>query len=113
VTQVASWGVEWWHSFDWKIPPDGGVPVKRYQEYLALLKESGAVRVSQEEEPAEVSFEVWMSGFAGDTRHVWVCWLEREPPNTATSLEAFYKTDKPRTPSYVHIDGNWYIAADW
>src|SRR5579864_3037511 len=83
VTQVAPFGVEWWHSLDWKIPPDGGMPVKRYQEYLALLKDIGAIRVSHEEEPAEVSFAIWGSGFAGETRHVWVCWLEREPPNTA------------------------------
>jgi len=87
------------------------MPVKRYQEYLALLKEVGAIRVSHEEEPAEVSFAIWGSGFAGETRHVWVCWLKREPPNTATSLEAFYETQKPRTPSYVHIDDNWYIGA--
>lgn len=113
VTQVATWGVERYNSLIWKVPPEERMPVERYQEYLALLKEIGAIRVSREEEPAEVSFEVWMSGFAGETRHVWVCRLEREPPHTATSLEAFYKTDKPRTPSYVHIDGDWYMGADW
>lgn len=87
--------------------------VKRFQEYLALLKEIGAIRVHQRDDPPEVSVGIWSSGFAGETRHVWVCWLEREPSNTTISLEAFYKTDKPRTPSYVHLDGNWYIGADW
>jgi hypothetical protein len=113
VTQVAAWGVDWNDSLDWKIPPAGGMPVTRYQEYLALLKEIGASKVGREDDPPEVSFGVWAYGWAGDTRHVWVCWLEREPKNNVASLEAFYKTEKPRTPSYVRIDGNWYIAADW
>jgi hypothetical protein len=114
VTGVAPWGVERENSLVWKIPPDGGMPVKRYQEYLALLKEIGASRVGQGGgDPLEVSFGTWGSGFGGDTRHVEVSWLEREPPNTVISLEAFYRTDKPRSPSYVHIDGNWYIWADW
>jgi hypothetical protein len=113
VTGIATWGVERNDSLDWKMPPDGGMPVKRYQEYLALLREIGASRASQRANPHEIWFGVWASGFAGDTRHVWVCWLEHQPSNTATSLEAFYKTEKPRTPSYVHIDGNWYIGADW
>ena len=112
VDGVAPWGIQLEGSPLWKIPPDGGMPVKRYQEYLALLKEIGASRVGQEKNPVEVSFGVWGSGFAGDTRHVNVSWLEREPSNTVISLDAFYRTAKPRTPSYVHIEGNWYIWAD-
>jgi hypothetical protein len=113
VTGVATWGIEREDSLIWKVPPDGGMPVKRYQEYLALLKEIGASRVGQGGDPLEVSFLVWASGFAGDMRHIDVSWLEREPPNTVVSLDAFYRTAKPRRPSYVHIDGNWYIWADW
>jgi hypothetical protein len=113
VEGVAPWGIQPQGSPLWKIPPDGGMPVERYQQYLALLKEIGASRVGQREDPVEVSFGVWGGGFAGDTRHVEVCWLEREPSNTAVSLDAFYRTAKPRSPSYVHIDGNWYIWADW
>lgn len=96
-----------------KIPPDGGMPVARYQEYLALLKETGAMRVDQNQDPLEVFFGVWGSGWGGDTRHIEICWREHEPPNIATSLAAFYRTEKPRSPAYVHIDGNWYIWADW
>ena len=113
VTDVATWGLERGNSLDWKIPPNGGMPVARYQEYLALLKEIGAGRAGQGGDPPEVWFGVWVSGFAGDTRHVNVCWLERGPPNTVISLDAFYRTEKPRSPSYVHIEGNWYIWADW
>jgi len=110
---VAPWGIQPEGSPLWKIPPDGGMPVGRYQEYLALLKEIGAGRVGQGGDPVEVSFGVWRFGFAGDSRHIDVAWLEREQPNTVISLDAFYRTDKPRRPSYVHIDGNWYIWADW
>ena len=87
--------------------------VERYREYLALLKEIGARRVERVEDPPEVYFGVWSSGFAADTRHITVSWLDRKPSNIVASLDAFYRTEKPRTPSYVHIDGNWYIWADW
>jgi hypothetical protein len=113
VEGVAPWGIQPDGSPVWTIPPDGGMPVKRYQEYLALLKEIGANRVGQERDPVEVSFGTWSSGWGGDTRHIEISWLEREPSNTVISLDAFYRTDKPRSPSYVHIDGNWYIWADW
>jgi hypothetical protein len=113
VDLVADWGIENTGSPISKIPPDGGMPVERYQQYLALLKAIGASRVARGPEPLEVGFGVWGSGFAGDTRHVEVCWLEREPSNTVASLDAFYRTAKPRNPSYVHIDGHWYIWADW
>lgn len=110
---VADWGIENTDSPISKIPPDGGMPVVRYQQYLALLKEIGASRVDRWPEPLGVEFGVWGSGWGGDTRHVAVCWLEREPSNTVVSLDAFYRTVKPRKPSYVHIDGSWYIGADW
>ena len=113
VEGVATWGIQPEGSPLWKIPPDGGMPVERYQQYLVLLKEIGADRVDLGRDPLEVSFPVWGSGWGGDTRHVEVSWLEREPSNTAISLDAFYRTAKPRSPSYVHIDGKWYIWADW
>ena len=113
VVGVAPWGIQAEGSGLWKNPPDGGMPVARYQEYLALLKEIGANRVGRGGGPLEISFGVWRSGFAADTRHVDVAWLEREPPNIVVSLDAFCRTDKPRHPSYVHIDDNWYIWADW
>jgi hypothetical protein len=112
VDVVADWGIENSGSSLTKTPPDG-MPVERYREYLALLNEIGASRVERSPEPLEVGFGVWSSGFAGDTRHVEVCWLERKPSNTEVSLDAFYRTAKPRKPSYVHIDGHWYIWADW
>ena len=113
VDGIAPWGVSTTDSPISKMPPDGGMPVKRYQEYLASLKEIGAVAVAEGKEPLETRFLIWRSGFAGDSRHVAVSWLDREPSNTAMSLDAFYRTAKPRNPAYIHIDGNWYIWADW
>lgn len=113
VEGVAPWGIQPDGSPIWKNPPDGGMPVNRYQEYLALLKEIGAARVDQVGTPPGVSFGVWGSGWGGDTRHIAICWLEHKPLNTVSSLEAFYRTEKPRTPSYVHIEGSWYIWVDW
>ena len=113
VAAVADYGVENADSPISKIPPDGGMPAVRYQEYLALLKQIGASRVGRGSQPLRVAFDVWASGWGGDTRHVNICWMEREPSNTVGSLDAFYRTAKPRNPSYVHIDGHWYIWADW
>lgn len=110
---VADWGVLMNDSPISKMPPDGGMPIKRYQEYLALLKETGARSVGRWEDPPETKILVWASGFAADTRHVAVAWLDHEPSNTMISLDAFYRTPKPRIPAYIHIDGNWYIWADW
>lgn len=111
---VAPWGVLTNDSPISKTTPDGGMPIARYQEYLALFKQVGAIEATHMEEPRkEIRFLVWDSGFAGDTRHVAVSWLDREPPNTMTSLDAFYGTPKPRNPTYIHIEDNWYIWADW
>jgi hypothetical protein len=110
---VADWGVIKTGSLTTRKPPDGGVSVKRYQEYLALLKVIGAPRIDRLEEPLDVSIGVWGSGFAGVTRHVEISWLEHEPSNIVVSLDAFYRTPKPRSPAYEHIEGNWYIWADW
>jgi hypothetical protein len=68
VEVVAPWGVLTNDSPISKMPPDGGMPIKRYQEYLALLKEIGASAAARMKEPPETRFVVWGSGFAGDTQ---------------------------------------------
>jgi hypothetical protein len=114
IAEVANWGVRTTDSEIPKMPPDGGLSMDRYRQYLALLGQVGAKGVSSSkgQEP-EVRVLVWASGFGGDTRHVAISWLGREPMNMAVSLDEFYKTPKPRNPVYVHIDRNWYIWADW
>jgi hypothetical protein len=109
---VAPWGIQLEGSRIWKIPPDGGMPAERFQEYLVLLKEIGASRVAQGKVPYEVSFGTWNPGSSSDQRSIQISWREHEPSNTVVSLDAIHNTDKSRRTAYVHIDGNWYIWAD-
>jgi hypothetical protein len=95
-------------------PLEVNFPVNRYNEYLALLEQIGSADVFRAgENDSEICIAVWASGFGGDTRHVDTCWLDSPPANQITGLDAFYKTPKPRHPAFKHIDGNWYLWADW
>jgi hypothetical protein len=96
-------------------PPERDFPLNRYNEYLVLLKEAGGVGAfrARGDPPESMGVLVYASGWAGDTRHVNICWLERDPVNSIASLDDFYQTPKPRSPVYKHIEGNWYIWADW
>jgi hypothetical protein len=95
--------------------PPGQVnfPVSRYSEYRLLLQEINSPEVFRRSENDGVCICVWASGFAGDTRHINSCWLDRAPVNQVASLDDFYKTPKPRHPVFRHVDGNWYLWADW
>ena len=112
--RVASWGVETTTS-GINVPPEGDFPVGRYNEYLALLRETGGIGAfrGRGAHPDSVSIGVWASGWAADTRHVHICWVDHEPANQVASMEDYYQTPKPRHPVFRHIDGNWYIWADW
>jgi hypothetical protein len=113
--RVAGWGVETTKPVGIYKPPEGGFPVNRYNEYLALLRETAGKVAFRErgEHPGVVGVDVWVSGWAGDTRHVSICWVDHEPTNQVASLNDFYKTPKPRRPVFKRIDGNWYLWADW
>ena len=111
---VADWGVETTDSPIAEIPPQGAFPVGRFHEYLSLLKTvnaEAAARMPGAHPEARVL--VWRSGFGGDTRHVAISWVDTAPANQTDSLDMFYRSPKPRQPIYKHIDGNWYIWADW
>jgi hypothetical protein len=115
LVQVGSWGVETTSPIGMSKPPPGNFPLDRYNAYLALLNETGAAGAfrGREDPPEFVGVLVYASGWAGDTRHVEICWLDREPPNLVVSLDDFYKTPKPRKPVFRRVDGNWYLWADW
>lgn len=40
VGDVATWGIARKGTLDWKVPPDGGMSVGRYYEYLALIRQN-------------------------------------------------------------------------
>jgi hypothetical protein len=111
--RVASWGVETTNSGITK-PPAGNFPASRYNEYVSLIKDidgEGAFR-DQGLNP-DVGISVWASGWAGDTRHIAIYWLNHKPSSEVASLDDFYRTPKPRRPVFRHLDGNWYLWADW
>jgi hypothetical protein len=114
LVRVADWGVQTSDSAPPQVPPQGKFPPDRFQKYLSLLREIGAKGAFRTHETRpEISIQVWVSGFAGDTRHVNICWREDEPTNQVTSLDEFYRRPKPRKSVYRHIEGNWYVWADW
>ena len=114
LVRVGGWGVQTSDSVVPQIPPQGKFPAARFQKYLSLLSEIGAKGAfrTQETRP-EVGVQVWVSGFGGDTRHVNICWRENEPITQVRSLDEFYRTPRPRKSVYRHIEGDWYIWADW
>jgi hypothetical protein len=115
LVRVADWGVQTTTSMGTSEHPTGDFPLDRYNQYLALLKETGAVGAhrDRDEPPADVCIWAYASGWAGNTRHLDVCWENRLPTNLVTSLDEFYKTPKPRKPVFRHVESNWYLWADW
>lgn len=114
LVRVADWGVQTSDSGAQQVPPQGKVPPDRFQKYLSLLRQIGAKGAFRTHGTRpEIGVQVWASGWAGDTRHVNVCWREDEPTNQVASLDEFYRTPEPRKSVYRHIEGNWYVWADW
>jgi hypothetical protein len=113
LVEVTSSGVRTPGSPITTVPPEGRVSLDRFHQYLALLGEIGGKSAYQTQgKHPEVVVSAWVAGWAGDTRHVNICWREDEPTNPVMSLDEFYRTPDPRKPVYRHIEGNWYIWAD-
>jgi hypothetical protein len=115
LVRVAKWGVETTKSVGPQTPPTADFSERRYNEYLALFQESGALGASREEggHPEGIAVWVWGSGWAGDARHVNICWIDHEPAPQVPSLKEYYRTPKPRQPVFRKIEGHWYLWADW
>ena len=112
---VATWGVETTGSGGRKVPPTADISAARFQEYLVVLKEIGGEVASKTRgRDADSDVGVWGSGWAGDTRHIAVSYRTHPPANQVASLDAYRSgPDKRREGIYRHVDGNWYIRADW
>lgn len=96
-------------------PGDVNFPASRYKEYVALLDQIGSESVFRYEESKVqiICFSAWGGGWGGDTRHVEVCWTDREPTNEVASLDNYYRDPKRPRNVFRHIDENWYLKADW
>jgi hypothetical protein len=114
LVRVSSSGVETIESPVMHTPPEGGFRTSRYNEYLGLLRQTGGLSAFRRRgDDLGFGIGMWASGWAGNTRHVAVCWLDKEPANQMLSLDNYYLTPKPRSPVFRHIEGNWYLWADW
>jgi hypothetical protein len=116
--RVASWGVATKKSRSPRIPPEGNFPVNRYNEYLALFRQTGSkLALRDEGDHPMVCIGVWAGGWAGDTRHVDICWIDHKPADQVTSLDDYHKNSTrnghPRSGVFRPIDRNWYLWADW
>ena len=114
LARVASWGIETRKPFFLGYPPGGNFPIERYNEYLTLLKKVGGFAASRDEgEQSDPSIGVW--GWAGDTRHICICWLDEQPTNQIPTLDGYRgQSVYPNTVlAFKHIDQQWYLRADW
>jgi hypothetical protein len=108
-------GVETNSSGSPRQPLDVNFSVDRYHEYLTLLRQIGsdAAFRSNGNQPDLICIGAWGAGWAGSTRHVWACWVAREPANQVANLDTYYRNLGRSRDVYRHIDGNWYLRADW
>jgi hypothetical protein len=113
--RVADWGVETRGPFYLGYPSASNFPTDRYRRYLALLKQAGGQLASRSEgEHSDPSILVWGSGWAGDTKHIGICWMDEPPTNQVPTLDGYH--DRSRYPehqvAFRHIDEKWYLWTD-
>jgi len=99
------------------MPPLGKITSQRFNEYMALFKDTGTKQVRLQPDVAYGSeFVLWHEGFAGDSTIVELCWKESAPARLVPSLDRYYwnhHSSGVRTGLvYRHIEGNWYLATD-
>jgi hypothetical protein len=112
LSRLAEWGVETYKPFFLGYPSEQNFPTDRFNKYLALLKEAGGKAASREEgKHADPSIVVWGWGWAGNTRHIGICWLDEEPTNQIATLDG-YRSRSEYSVAYRHIDSNWYFWTD-
>ena len=102
-------GVETTRSVLPHTPQEVKLPVERYNEYVALLKEAGTRSVFrfQENNVEGICSFLWVSR----PREVLVCTMDRQPENQVTSLDDYYRDPKRRSSVFRHIEGSWYLLA--
>ena len=114
IRRLGDWGVETDKGmFE---PPAGNIPLDRYKEYIALLKESGGIDAVREDGiHANPSIVLWVIGLGGDTTHVGICWKDEAPGRLVGSLDQYCRDHKAPAGSgwvYQRIEGNWYLWTD-
>jgi hypothetical protein len=114
LSRVGTWGIDRRHPFFLGYPTENEFPKDRFGKYQALLKEAGAGVASRregEKVEADPSVVVWGCGFAGNTHHIGICWLNHAPTNQIPTLDG-YRGPAEDSVAYRHIDSNWYLWTD-
>ena len=112
LSRVAEWGVDTRKPFFLGYPSEQNFPLNRFNKYLALLKEAdGKVASRREGDPANPSILVWAWGWAGNTRHTGICWLNQEPTNQIPALDG-YRSQSGYSIAFRRIDSNWFLWTD-
>ncbi len=95
-------------------PSEVNFPVSRYNEYVTLLEQIGSDAAFRNEGTKNqlICIGAWGAGWAGDTRHIWVCWTDSAPNNQVTNLDDYYRNSRKPNNVFKHIDGEWYLRAD-
>jgi hypothetical protein len=102
--RVADWGVETRNPLYLGEASASSFPMERYRRYLALLKQVGGQLATRDEgADSDPTIIVWAWGWAGDTRHMGVCW------NPINEQSQFPKQQI----AFKHIDEKWYIWTDF
>jgi len=114
---IADWGVRTAGSVLTVKPPIAELSLARYEQYLTLLKDVGARGLSRSEAGLpEACIYVWSAGFAADTRHESVCWLNQPPPEQVARLNEIETRSSDangkRVFVYRHLESNWYLERD-
>jgi hypothetical protein len=93
-------GMRMANSLLWVLPPSSSVSTARYGEYMHLLKLIGSTRASRSEGlHPDICIGVWAAGFAGDTKHKNICWVNGP------------RDSHGRFTSKV-IESKWYLEED-
>ena len=87
----------------------------RYNEYLALLRQTGA-RQAFRKQRIECGSEQGTTPdviIGGDRTHATLLWTNQEPANQVASLEDYYETPGPHRHAHRRLEGNWYLSVKW
>jgi hypothetical protein len=111
--RVASWGVETTKPFFLGYPSERNFPTDRFNQYLAMLKQvNGKMAGRDEGEHPNPWIVVWAWGWAGDIKHIGICWMDQAPTNQITTLDSYRGRGPDRQAAYKRIDENWYLLKD-
>lgn len=116
--RLASWGIQTSTSPIAVMPPKGDFSRARFDEYLSLLNEVHGVSAYRSHGPhSELCVGMWGRGFAGNTEHIGVCWLEGAVPGkqvlSIDSLKGDADNSAERRQFFFRkIEGNWYLERD-